>query len=134
MPRITHDQVRNMGDVQLSYKFNMKFTKIPSNVTGNAEDLNVRCQSSTLPTKSITDIPIEVHGHKTHQNGKGTYSDSIELVFFETVDNKVKEFMRTWRELSSTVNTGATKTKKESEATVYLELLGTDDKVIWTFG
>jgi hypothetical protein len=134
MPMPTHENIRKAGDIQVTYKFNLKFTKMPA--TGkypNLNDVNIRCQTTQVPKKSTENISYILHGHEVNQNGMGKYSGTIEFTFIETVDNKIKDFIIAWAEASHTTITGASVDKSKLEAIVQLEMLGTDLKPIYLY-
>lgn len=134
MPNPSHDQVRSIGDVQVLYKFNLKFVKFPKKGTyPSSNDLNLRCESFQVPEKSIDPIKVTVHGHDVQFSGRAIYQDEIELVFVETIDNKIKKFMREWREACNRVITGAGELKVDTEAKIILEMLGTTNNPIWQY-
>lgn len=133
MPMPSHEQVRQIGDVQTTYKFNLKMVTPPKTGTAGvtSDDLNLRCKSMPAPEKDIEPIKVTLHGFDIHQSGRGVYQDSIDIVFVETVNNKIKKFFRAWREACNKVISGAGNLKTQTEAKFKLEMLGTLNEPIW---
>lgn len=134
MPQPTHEDVRKIGDVQVLYKFNLKFISMPKvGKYPNMNDINVRCLTTEVPKKSTENISYILHGHEVTQNGMGKYSGTLKINMIETVDNKVKLFIKEWSEASHKTNTGASNLKKDLEAILQLEMLGTKLETIYTY-
>jgi len=69
-----------------------------NNIPNYLQQLNVLCQSTNLPTKSVEAMPIAVRGHKHFQPGKVTPGGSISLNFYETVNNQIHTLFMRWQE------------------------------------
>ena len=90
------DSVRSLPDFQASYKWDLQFLQLPA--VGPfafpiSQGLNLRCESTTLPSVSNQKIEVYQRGHKVFQPGINEYSGTIELVFTETVDSFVHQFL-----------------------------------------
>ena len=135
MPRPTIDQIRSIGNVTQLFRWNLIFSAFPAAVAGapRTEDLNLRCESTTLPKLSHTMTEVQIRGHKVHQPGKGEYSPNIALTFLETVDNKISTFLRAWREACWQVKTGVSQSKADVEAQILIQRLNHLDQGIWEY-
>jgi hypothetical protein len=138
MPRPTIEQVRGLGDVGTTYQWNLNFLDFPAALNGGVipskEDLNLRLISTTLPKKGNTDQEINVRGQRTYQSGQADYGGhEFTLVFYETVDNIVSNFLLAWEETCVQTLTGAHGSKVDSECAIEIERLNRQDIPIWSY-
>lgn len=135
MPRPTIDQVRSIGNVTQLFRWNVIFAQFPSGIAAapRTEDLNLRCETTSVPKLTNTMTEVRIRGHKINQPGRGDYSPSIQMAFLETVDNKIHTFMRNWREICWQVKTGTQLTKAEAEAQIIIQRLNQQDQAIWEY-
>jgi hypothetical protein len=137
MPRPTIQQIRGLGDMVTTYQWNMIFVTFPSALYGgvipSSEDLNLRMISSTVPTKTIGDEVINVRGHKTSQSGQAEFTPDLELVFYETVDVLVSNFLLAWHETCTNTKTGTHGSKSQCECDIQLQQLNRQDEPIWLY-
>lgn len=137
MPRPTIGQIRGVGDFQTVHRWNMRFASFPligaGLATPVAEDLNLRCESATVPKLTTQSIEINIRGHKVKQPGISNYDNVWTLTFVETVDTKIRSFFKGWRESIWQTRTGITADKADLEATVILEQLNNQDDTVWQY-
>lgn len=135
MPRPTIDQIRSIGNVTQLFRWNLIFAAFPTGVAGapSTNDLNLRCETATVPKLTNTMTEVKIRGHKINQPGRGDYSSNIVLTFVETIDNKVHSFLRAWREACWQVKTGVQVAKADAEAIIALQRLDHTDKAIWEY-
>ena len=129
-------EVRGLDDFAPIYRWNLVFIAFP--VAGIAaqplsDDLNLRCESTTLPKMSNEKIEINVRNHKVFQHGKGTYTNSFDLTMLETVNNTISAFLSGWQELHHQVRTGTSVPKKDLEALIQIQRLNNSDEAIWQY-
>jgi hypothetical protein len=134
MAKPSIENLRGIGDVASVYRWNMSFSKSPS-VDGfpSSEDINLRCESVTLPSISIEPVTIQIRGHKVFQPGIIDYGGTFSLTIIETIDNKISDMIKGWREACWEVDTGKGKPKADIEANIKLERLDNEDNTIWTY-
>ena len=133
MVRPNIDQTRGIGDIQQLYRWNMSFDKGPAAITSVSADMNLRCESAEIPKLSIESIEANIRGHTVKHAGRSRYTNTITLNFLETVDSKVAQMMKDWRELVWASRIGTAVTKREYEAVVRLDLLNNQDDVRWRY-
>jgi len=135
MARVSIDQLRNMGNVAVPYRWTLTFTNLPAGLnTFSSADLNVRCESVELPKlSSAGKIEVRVRGNKVLQQGIMEYSNTISLVFYETEDSIVHDFLRSWRELVWKSRSGVQVSKEDYEANVQITRLNHADEGIWKY-
>ncbi len=133
MARIQVDKLRNM-DFQSVYRWTMQFAKWPAVDHPDNEELNLLCESVTLPKLTGSSTEIKIRGHKVKQPGMYDYSGQITLNFVETVDNKILTFLRNWREAvwPTKGEKGALKTA-DVKANILLSLLNREDEPNYKF-
>lgn len=131
--RPTIDDVREIGDVQQTYKWNMIFTELPKKGTyPSKEALNVRCTTTEIPTAQIDNVSITTHGHTVHQSGNLHYNGTLTMNFIEDITNTMRKFLKEWRENTRQTITGKGSKKSDIEATITLETLDNEDTPNWT--
>jgi hypothetical protein len=135
MSRPTIDQLRAVGTVTQLFRWNVIFAAFPKDVAAppSSDDLNLRCESSTLPKLGSTPLSVKIRGHVTKQPGIHTYNGTIDLVFIETVDNVVHNFLKAWRDICWAPHTGVQSSKANSEASILLQRLDNQDNPIWQY-
>lgn len=135
MPRPTIDQIRSMGNVTQLFRWNVIFAQFPAAVAGapRTEDLNIRCETTSVPKLSQTLTEVKIRGHKVNQPGRGDYSPNIKLDFIETVDSKVSKFLKAWRDACWQVKTGIQQSKADCEAIIIIQRLNHLDVGIWEY-
>ena len=68
----TIENIRGLGHHQTTYDWGIQFISLPSLLTGfTSADLNTRCQTSTIPSRTMEEIPIQLRGHKVLQHEIG---------------------------------------------------------------
>ena len=134
MPRVNIDQLRSIGNVAVPYRWNLEFSSFPANLRADSSALNIRCESADLPKlSSAGKIEVNVRGNKVLQQGIMNYSNTFNLVFYETEDSIVHKFLRDWRELVWESKTGVQVSKADYEAVVLLTRLNHADAPIWEY-
>jgi len=134
MTRPSLDQIRGIADFTNLFRWNLIFTEFPASVPGfNSEDFNIRCESAELPKLTGQTIVQNLRGHQVRQGGIYNYSPTITLTFVETVDNKIHNFLRQWREQMWATNTGISASKADNEAIIQLQRLNNQDDPIYEY-
>lgn len=136
MARPSIEQIRSVADFQANYRWNLTFATFPAAVDGapSAQDLNLRCETSEIPKSTNQKIQVSIRGHKVNQPGIQEYQGTINFTFVETVDNKIKAFMKAWREACWATKTGVwAGTKAQLQATVLIEQLDNQDNAVWQY-
>jgi len=130
MARPSVSQLRALGQLALSHRWEIDFTKFPTAVTSPGIDssgMNIRCESTTMPKATANLVENNIRGHEVAYHGITKYNGSIELTFIETVGHEVGNFLTQWREVSYNVDSGMQSNKDEVEATITLYLLDNQD-------
>lgn len=135
-PRPTIENLRQVGDYQSLFRWNLIFSAKPSGVPGLADTdaLNFRCESTDLPKLSDSKMEINIRGHKVYQPGIHNYSGSITLNFAETVDSTIKKFIKAWRDAKWAVRTGqAAAPVSALKGVITLHQLNNQDVAVWEY-
>lgn len=136
MARPNISQLRNVGDYTQLYRWNLIFSSLPAAGIAGApliEDLNLRCESTTLPKTTNQPIEQNIRGHKTKSAGIMNYEGTIVLTFIETTDNLIHNFLKGWRELIWSTRTGTSVDKSDYEAEIIIQRLNNQDNAIWQY-
>lgn len=136
MATFTIDQLRNLPDYQQMTKWDMRFLTLP--LVGVlafplANDINIRCESVEIPRATTNQIDVDIRGHRTVIPGITNYQNTMTITFTETVDNKIKLFLKAWRELLWGTRTGTSFSKSQVEGTLQLMMLNNQDQAIYNF-
>jgi len=136
MAGINIDDLRALPDYAPVFRWNVFFVSLPAiGVAGFllADALNLRCESSEIPTATNQSMDIIIRSHKVKQPGKLDYSGQITLTFIETVDNSIHLLLKGWRELIWGTRSGKALSKENVEATILLQRLDNENKAVWQY-
>lgn len=135
MARPTLDQLRHAGDFATTVHWDVSFPTLPNGLRGlvSSEYLNLRCESTDVPKATNMPIEIAVRGHFIKQPGLTRPSGQINLMFYDTVDSRVSEFIRLWREICYETNTGIQTARVDAQAVVLLNRRDRQDRIIWNY-
>ena len=126
MARMSVDSLKaNLTNPARTYLWEMIIPAIPG-AGGQAEDLLIRCQSTSLPGRSVGVIPVPYKQSAGIQfHGKLTYSHSWTCTFIEGEDHKVHDAIHAWNNfiVDDLDNVGQGDTMIKSD--IYLNLLTT---------
>lgn len=78
-----------LGEAQNVLNWNFRVLKAPSAAGAFDPSLELRIQSSAMPSPQITNTTISLGGHEFGSRGKVTKKGSISIAFVEGVDAKV---------------------------------------------
>jgi len=130
MGRPSVSQLRSLGQLALSHRWEIDFTAFPTAVTSPGIDsagINLRCESATIPKATPNLVSNNIRGHEVAYQGITKYNGSIDLTFIETINHEMANFLVQWREVSYNVDSGTQSNKNEVEATITLYLLDNQD-------
>jgi hypothetical protein len=137
MARMTLSQVRSLGNFTTSENWYIQFTTLPSGVSFTSEDLNLRCETFSKPSRSNEVNKIQLRGlPPVNQHGITTPNQTTEVVLFSTVDMKVETMIK---ELMATAGVNGIKEsspgryKKDSELVMRAVLKDVTDKEIYAY-
>lgn len=120
----TIENVRDLGHHQTLYDWGIQFFRLPSGLNNfSTADLNTRCTSATLPSRSMQEMEINLRGHKVYQHGIVSYKNTLELTLYETVDSKVQDFLAAYMNMQWTPITGTQVPKSLNQCNFLLTLL-----------
>lgn len=130
MASFTIDQLRALPDYAQPTKWDINFVTLPAvGALGFpiADDLNLRCESVEIPKSTNQKFEVQIRGHKTMHSGLLDYGNTMTIVFTETVDSLIFNFIKAWRELVWSSRQGQTFPKSDLEATILLTLRDNQD-------
>lgn len=127
------DDLREVGDVQLTYKWNLIFQTLPNKLSGiDSQTLNTRCTTTDYPKAPADNPSVTVRGATANYNGNQRLAGSITLNFFEDVKATIRKFINDWRKACRDPITGVQSKKSDIECTITLETLDNEDNPNWT--
>jgi hypothetical protein len=130
MAKITIDQIRALPDFAQVTKWDLTFVTLPGvGAFGfpSSEDLAIRVESIEMPKATNQKFEVQLRGHKTMHSGILDYGNTMTITFAETVDNKIFNLVKAWRELVWGSRQGNSFSKSDLEATLLLTLLDNQD-------
>lgn len=130
MPKPTIEQIRAVGDLAVRYNWQLRFSKLPSGTGMSAEEIDIRCLSTKLPSSGNGNVQVNNRGAVHNQPGQGTYGETLPLTLYEGVDLKVANFLKNWRELCWQTGTGYQAPMAQREAEILLFLLNLQNQPI----
>jgi len=118
-------QIQATADYATVYQWEMQFLFPPRGVSSagtwmSEPDWNVRCESAELPQATNQPVTVSIRGHEIKQPGITSYSKQINIVFVETVDNKISEFLKAWKEICYRTTSGHQWRKEDTDAVVQI--------------
>ena len=123
----TIDNLRDLGHHATTYDWGIQFISLPSLITGfTTADLNTRCFSTQVPRRQINTIPIELRGHRIFQHGTIDYGNTLNISLYETVNNKVSDFLDAYMSIQWTPISGAQVPKSLNQSSFLLTLLDSE--------
>lgn len=139
MPGLGIADVRSMGNAATLYQWNLQFVTPPNAVStavlvdSNGGPLNIRCESVELPNKTNEKFITAIRGHRVRQAGIADYGGTLSLVFVETVDNAISQFIVDWQEAVWATGTGIQQSMVDLVGTMEIHRLNNLDEEVWKY-
>lgn len=132
--RPTIENVRELQHHQSLYDWGIQFINLPSILTGfTSSDLNTRCQTVDLPSRSMDEIEISLRGHRVFQHGKVNYGNTLAMTLYETQDSKVQDFLKAYMNMQWTPITGSQVPKSLNQCAFLLTLLNSENEPTYQY-
>lgn len=134
--RPTIEQIRTILPAASMVKWNLVGINMSAEsplASPNADAMNMRCVSTTLPKLTESPMEINIRGHKVRQPGIYDYEKQFTLIFIESVDNTISNFLRDWRELCWQTETGVQLPKNQLEASIVIQRLNPQDEPVFQY-
>lgn len=133
--RPTINEIRQLGDFQPMYTWDMNFIQFPQALRNRPTrgDVNLRCISTGVPKKSDQNIEVNIRGHKVRQSGIGMYEGTLTLTFVDTIDQTIADFIYEWQQLLWEDGTGLAYPTKDVEATIAITRLDRENNPVRVF-
>jgi hypothetical protein len=136
MAKATLNQVRSLPDYAELSRWNLIFATIPSAASGDfpvSDDINIRCESASVPKVTNEKIEIRHRGHRIFQNGISLPEGQITLTFTETIDASIRRMIKAWKEAVYDIKSGKGNLKADVECTIILEMLDKQDSAVYRY-
>ncbi|CAH9015294.1 conserved hypothetical protein [Vibrio phage 150E35-1] len=129
MAIVTNVECRTLPDFATAYTWSVKMVKPPLGLSV-PDKFNTICKTSTIPKREANaGAELVLHGHKRKLPGVEFSAGQLTLTFADLVDNRVRSFIRQWRELNHENQTGVAVPYMAAYATIQITLqnrLGVD--------
>ena len=135
MPRPHKSQLRALPEIADSYRWTLAFpTTTPGFPSDANESLNLRCVSSTMPSRTMQgQVDIQIRGHHIMRPGPLDETHNINLVFVETIDNKVSLWLKNLRDAVYNAETGQRQDPDQYVFSLKLTLMDHLDNARWEY-
>lgn len=92
-------RIRNLGDVQRNYQYEVTFVNAGSLIPGwKEDDVTIRARSFSLPSRGNEVIESNYGAMKQYFAGKPTFSPTTDITFEETESQGVARFLHAWQQ------------------------------------
>ena len=98
MPKPTLSNVLDVHDPLLADNFEMTFASVPGG--GDNRKLTVQCKTAIKPGTTLTEVEIELFGHKVMHAAKREYSHDMSIEFVEDSDGTITTALENWMEIA----------------------------------
>lgn len=131
---VTLDEVYALPDFQTTNNWMIDFIKMPkTGIDITRADINIRCQSFTVPSIQVKDLAVTLHNHVRHQSTTTTQPTQITIPMLETKDMKSTKFLVAWREICSRTNDNYVSLQEDREATIQFYTYSPQHEIVYTF-
>lgn len=128
---------QGLGELQTTLHWLVTIINPAAAVGAFEEDLQIRVQSTGLPTAQEETNKVELQGHVINMVGKTTKNGELAMTFVEGTDAKVTSYFTKWAQArwsgDGKDTTGKQALTKDLKADIKIELLGPDDSVTQTY-
>ena len=99
MARTSIDKVLLLKDAAQSWNFDIVFPRIPGSVDSQDQvQLQYKCKTANLPSSSIEQVKIDLHGVSKVEAGRAVYQNTMQATFMEVVSWETYSALRRWRQ------------------------------------
>lgn len=131
---VTLDEVYALPDIAVNNFWYLDFIKLPNTGTGiTRDDINIRCQSFTIPSTQVKDLAVTLHNHVRHQSTTTTQPTQVTVPMIETKDMRTTKFLVAWREICSRTNDNYVSLQSEREATIQFYTYDSQHNINYTY-
>jgi hypothetical protein len=131
--RIELNDVINQADWAVKYRWDLRFFAVPAalGISFNPTLLNLRCESTEIPKSTGNTFSVTIRGLEDNVNpGLWKTAGKIKLVFVESVDNEILNWIQSWREAIWNPGIGNGLTKADLLVGVTLTRLGRKEEPV----
>lgn len=96
MPKPTLENVLAVKDPMLNDNFELIFPSVPGG--SKQRELHIQCKSATKPGTTLTEIEVELFGHKVMHGARRTWSNDMTVEFIEDYEGTITHELELWAE------------------------------------
>lgn len=96
MPKPSLENVLAIKDPMLNDNFDLVFPSVPGG--GTARSLTIQCKSATKPGTTLTEVEVELFGHKVMHHARRTWSNDLTIEFIEDNEGSITHALEMWAE------------------------------------
>ena len=97
MARTSYANILALPDAAQRWNFDLFFPSIPGS-SGTARSMTYKCKTTALPSSTIEQVDISLHGTRKNEAGRATYQHTFNASIMETVDYATYMALRAWRD------------------------------------
>lgn len=112
MSRTSLQDTQSVQDPQYAYNFDLIFQTIPGAGSNAAQEVRIKCTSTTIPESTLEQVVLENKSSRLHFAGRRVWSGTWNATMFETRSGSTRDSILGWQELARSLvaNTGTYKT------------------------
>lgn len=131
---VTLKEVYNLTDFATNNLWYMDLIKMPvTPVVMSANEINMRCQSFSMPAIAVKNLAVTMHNHVKHQSTTTTQPTEISIPFVETLDMKTTRWLVAWRDVCSRPNDNYVSLPDARRATIQFYTYSGQQNIIYTY-
>lgn len=111
MPKPSLNDVLNVQDPMLSDNFDLTFSSVPGG--GDNRQLTIQCKTAIKPGTTLTEVEVELFGHKVMHAAKREWSKEMSIEFIEDHRGSITRQLEDWAEHIRKKNTQHGNFKKD---------------------
>ena len=91
-------EVQSVQDPLMQWNWNILIPTIPG--TGDTRDISYKAISTSIPSSSLEQVPLESHGIKLNFAGRRTWTGTWNVTMIETRTASTRDMLIKWMELA----------------------------------
>mgnify|MGYP002846401972 CR=1 FL=1 len=98
MPKPNINDVLDVADPMLSDNYDLTFASVPGG--GDNRQLTIQCKTAVKPGTTLTEVEVELFGHKVMHAAKREWSHDMSIEFIEDNQGTITRNLENWAEVA----------------------------------